>query len=472
MKRNLLTVCICALLATISGNSFAQKLSVGEFTGFNFSNLHGNLTSNKWEAKPGPSAGIFFEYNLTRSFSLQTEIGFLSHYYEMKTYQYLRPEVYYLDSYYTSGLSSSAITSPVSVNYNWDFSFLRFPLMIKYNTPTRLQLGIGGGVYYSLLMNDDLTKEERNATQNDSHTPYPPTHDWGYLFSADLSYPVTNQLRLFISGRLSTGKKVFIEEYRGKNGSNELLFGFKFAPNLSKNLKIKDNSRTDADSSFSRLYIKPGVGATMSWNSAAEQFGNYSANLSTKTGIIIGCHLDKTVSLQSGVQFERKGYSMSDSSIYYHRYASNVNYHGDKVDSKVSLDYLTVPVNFKLSFGDPFTFYVDFGAYAGFLVNANLSGTIIRKYSGSSYYRLDKINLNDAVEGYYKSTDFGYLAGLGFQFPFMKNMKFDIGIHYAKGFKNVLKAPEENENNGSKRDLSFQNSSLSLQFGLQIPIPN
>ena len=87
MKKNFLIVCLCAILMSFTATSFAQKLTFGEYTGINFSNLHGNLTSNKWVSKPGPSAGFSVEYNLGKTlFSVQTEIGFINQYYEMKSY--------------------------------------------------------------------------------------------------------------------------------------------------------------------------------------------------------------------------------------------------------------------------------------------------------------------------------------------------------------------------------------------------
>ena len=62
---------------------------------------------------------------------------------------------------------------PVSEPFKWDFSFLRFPLLIKYKTPTRLQLSFGVGVFYSVLLNDKLTKDERNTAEKDNRNIYP-----------------------------------------------------------------------------------------------------------------------------------------------------------------------------------------------------------------------------------------------------------------------------------------------------------
>jgi len=470
MKKILLTVCICAIIATFPETSFAQKLSVGEYTGMNFSNLHGNLTSNKWEAKTGPSAGFFAEYKLTRLFSVQAELGFLAQYYEYKNYKQLPliPDVIPLEVYYSS-LTSNDIWVPFPETNKWDFSFLRLPLLIKYSTPTRLQLGLGAGVFYSVLMNDDFSKEERNTAKKENRNIYPPTHDWGYLFSVDLSYPVTRGVSVFLSDRLSTGKKVFIENYEAKNGANEILFGLKYTPQRSNKMPVSFKV-SESDSTFARCYIKPGIGVAMAWDSDKKRSGNYSEIFGSNTGILFGYRLDKTVSIQTGFQYQQKGYAFRDSSYLSFRYVPDISSSGQTVDTRVSLNYLTVPLNFSFSIGEPLTFYFDLGIYADFMLNAYSSGTVINEYYGGYNYRLEKRTINDAIEGYYKPVDFGYLIGFGFQFPFRHKMKFDIGLRYAEGFKNILKVPDQF--NRIYDDVSFRNSCLSFQFGVLIPIPN
>jgi hypothetical protein len=446
----------------------SQKLSFSEYTGVNFSNLHGNLTSNKWVPKTGASTGFVVEYNFNRLFSVQSEISFISQYYEMKTY---RQQPTYTDTYYPIPFTS-CIIGPVYEPSKWDFSFLRFPIILKYKTPTRLQLGVGGGVFYSVLMNDDITEAERKAAEKEDRRIYPPTHDWGYLFTTDLSYPVTDGLRLFLAGRLSFGQKVFIESYKAKNGASELLVGVKYSPRHKQNKAINDFEVSDPDSSFIRCYLKPVIGAAMSWNSAKKQLGNYSENYGSKAGLIFGYRAGKVVSLQTGFQFQQKGYAFSDSSFFNHRYATDIKRLGRRVDTHVNFDYLTIPVNLNFSFGNRISWYFELGTYADFMLNASCIGTTIYEYRNGSSYRLEKHTLRDAAEGYYKTLDWGYSAGLGIQFPISGNTKLDIGMHYQRGLKNVLKNPNENEFKGYYDDLTFKNSSLSFQVGLQIPFQN
>lgn len=468
MKKIKLTLFILILLVVKSTIVSAQKFSFGEYSGVNFSNIHGNLLENKWIPKVGPNAGLFVEYSLNKSFSLQSEVGYISQYYEMKTYnnQYAGP-IYYNDL--THNYTLNSIYYPYYYQNKYDFSFLRFPLFIKYKTPTRLQLSLGAGMFYSVLLNDDVTKAEKDAAEKEDRRIYPPTHDWGYLFSADLSYPITNEIRFFATGRISTGQKVFIESVKGENGSSELGFGLKYTPKSRKE-NINDYIKTSSDSSFIRCYIRPVVGLLVGWNSSSKESGNYSSKTGSSAGVAFEYRLDKTLSLQSGVLFERKGYALSDSSLYYHRVATDNRYIKKKVDSKTELDYVTIPLDLKLSFGDPFIFYFDVGLYTGFKVNALCHGTAIESSSSSYGYTLQKININDAVEGYYHDVDFGYLAGLGFQFPFRKNLKFDLGITYSESFSPIINKTDENSGGYSNDDVSIKNGSVALQFGIQIPI--
>jgi len=472
MKNIRLTVFICAILVGSTGITIAQKLSFGEYTGINFSWLHGNLNSTRWAAQPGSTAGFLVEYSLGRSFSVQSEVGFISQYYKMKSYSNLTNILVYQPVTHNSMSSMSPITSPNINMDKMDFSYLRFPLIVKWETPTRLQLGIGGGVFYSVLMNDDFTREERDAAQTEGRGVYPPTHDWGYLLSADLSYPVTKDIRLCLTGRLSSGQKVVMENYKGKNGANEILIGIKYIPWAKNKSTFGAMKKSAPDTIPERCYIKPELGLTLSWNSAKEKLGNYSEIIGSSAGLIVGYRLDQTVSLQSGFRFHQKGYALSDSSIMFHRYLSDDAWPGKKMDTQVNLDYLTIPLNFNLSFGKSLTFYLDFGLYADFLLNASCTGTVINESFAGYSYMLEKQNLNEAVDAYYKSADFGYATGFGLQFPILKKMKIDLGIQYSKGFKNILKEPEKNQFNGYKNDISFQNSSVLLQFGIQIPIPN
>ncbi len=85
---------------------YSQKFSVGVLSGTNRSDIHGNQTSEKWRAKPGPIVGIFFNYSPNRIVSFQTEIDKLTIYYEQSTTYY---PIYFLDGNY------NLVTSPYTM---------------------------------------------------------------------------------------------------------------------------------------------------------------------------------------------------------------------------------------------------------------------------------------------------------------------------------------------------------------------
>jgi hypothetical protein len=235
---------------------------------------------------------------------------------------------------------------------------------------------------------------------------------------------------------------------------------------------VTDSKLSDPDSSLYHSYLKPVIGAAMSWNSARNQLGNYSEKSGANSGLIFGYRLDKTVSLESGFLYQQNGYAFSGTSHYNHRYVTDAKMSGNRIDSQVNFDYLTVPLNLNFSFENRLSWYFDLGMFAGFILNASCTRTSLQEYQSGSSYRLEKYTLHDAVEGYYKTVDWGYSAGFGFWFPISGNTKLDIGIHYQQGLKNMLKKPGENEFKGIYDDRIFKNSSLSLQVGLQIPIHN
>jgi hypothetical protein len=320
------------------------------------------------------------------------------------------------------------------------------------------------------LLNDDVTKEERETANEEGWDIFPPTHDWGYLFATSLSYPVSNNLRAFVEGRISAGHKTFIETYEAKNGATEVLIGLKYTPRRKDKPSIWE-SKSLADSVLSKVYLKPQAGIVYSWNASKEKLGNYDGNTGAVAGVTIGYRLGKVVSIQSGAQFVQKGYAMADSSIYYYRYGYNPASRLDYVDAKVSLDYLVVPLNFNLSFGQRISFYADFGMYVGFLVNTTCRGTAIKEYSDEYNYQIKKITLNESVDGYFESVNWGYLTGAGILFPFKNDIKLDVGVSYSGSSGEVLKEPDANTVNASnEEDLSINNGSISAYFGLQIPI--
>jgi|GEM_PF-6121524 len=85
-----INIIIMLSIVALFGNSFPgypQKFTTGLISGVNFSNLHGELTTGRWQAKPGPVSGIFFNYSFKGLLLFQTELDYTALYYAYKGYQ-------------------------------------------------------------------------------------------------------------------------------------------------------------------------------------------------------------------------------------------------------------------------------------------------------------------------------------------------------------------------------------------------
>jgi len=108
------------------------------------------------------------------------------------------------------------------------------------------------------------------------------------------------------------------------------------------------------------------------------------------------------------------------------------------------LNYLTIPVMANWHFTRQRNWYLNFGPYAGFLLNATTSGNP------------DVSNTN--LKSYFNSTDFGLAFGVGVKIPVSDNMKFFIEAEGQSGFSNLV------TNSGDSSTL--QNARSSLNIGL------
>lgn len=116
---------------------------------------------------------------------------------------------------------------------------------------------------------------------------------------------------------------------------------------------------------------------------------------------------------------------------------------GTEVDGvNFHLNYLTVPVMANWHFGRTRNWYLHFGPYVGFLLNATESSN-----SG--------VNIKDQ----FSSTEFGFDAGIGVKFPVSNQVKLFIEADGQGGFTNIF-------NSGS----SVQSERSSINFGVLFPL--
>ncbi|MGQ7869321.1 outer membrane beta-barrel protein [Sunxiuqinia sp. sy24] len=465
---------ILTLIAWVSFLTFynslqAQDFRVGLYSGASFSNLNGNLQHDKWPAKPGSTAGLMLNYMLNERVALQAEVGLISYYYK----QFRSYEAAYPDDIFpmpTGSLNTDyGIIGPpmyVPANQSRDYQFLRVPLMLKYKTPTRLELELGAGMFYSFLINDEFTGKDRDLlppTQDDQMDHY----DWGYLFSVGISYPLTSQLSLFVDGRYAVGLNEFFPVYEGKNEGSELNFGIRYALK-SKKTTPENGVAGTAEDLGSRWRAVPRLAYNL--NSIRNKSDNhsYESHQGFSAGLSLSCRLGNGLSMMSDVLFDRRGYRVEGESPYVYRLVY-ADYFGGykKVDTKVDLDYLSLPVYFRLGYEDELGFFIDVGAYVAFMMNATSKGDLFYKYADNNNYRYARTYVYDAVEGDFNNKDAGWLVGMGYRLELFHAWVLSFETRYTHGVLNIL---DEKLSIGYEGNEKFRNSSLTLSAGLCIPL--
>lgn len=149
-------------------------------------------------------------------------------------------------------------------------------------------------------------------------------------------------------------------------------------------------------------------------NSSTVQSGS-NTNSSTRVGFNAGFSGDYFFSdrwsIKAKLSYDQKGWN--DGFISVDGGASMV--------TDYKLDYLTVPVMANWHFGKKRNWYLNFGPYAGILLNAEETAL--------------KMDLKDFMQ----STDFGLALGIGVKIPLSERVKILIELDGQSGFTDVFK---------------------------------
>lgn len=469
MKKILLFCASLILAFVVAKPAFTQKLSVGILSGFNFTKPQGYFTSGKWEVKNGPVAGLFVNYEIVKSLSVQTEFDFTIVNYTHKSYS---------NYYYGYGFMplSSSYFAPYYYNNpveNWEYTFYRFPLYFKYSSPTKLRLELAMGGYFSIRGKYEIPSypyspiyTETIYVRTGAYYNYydtPPKYDAGFFYSAGLSYPIAEHLNVHLQGRYFAGKRTYIESVSATNGAGELVFGLGYTGLLKDKNKV---SKPESDSVSHSLSVTVKNGISFSGNSGSDNNNMYSNATGFATGLSFVYRFSKHFSLQSEVMYETKGYTLKGVSNSYFKYTPGSYY---TVDNSVSLGYVTIPLLLNLRFGEKYSVYFNAGMYAAMRTNARCTGIAYSSYSSETGYQLTKINVNDDIDGNIKSNDWGWAMGGGIQYPVLNKYKLDLEVRYTTGNLNIYKQREyylPNENG----DIEIKNRSTIVTLGFQFPL--
>lgn len=435
-----------------SGSS--QVLTAGYYGGVNFSDIHGNSSSGKWKFKPGPVQGLYVDYSFNRIFGFRTGINYSTLYYEHVTN-------YQISGYFPYSYSSSFWPGPYYPgNELSDFSFIAFPAQIRLSVPSVPRLDFMAGIYNAFLIdhNENYYYE----------TSKPSKEDFGYIYSMGLSFPLADKLNATINARYITGRNMMANHSDTWHGSMDLAFGVAWDGILKDKTGMVHSQ--DRDTVSEKIYLIYKGGVNVSWNSCEKDKEKYSLNSGPSLGLLVNFCLGLNSSLRTGLSFDRTGYSLKDSSDSFHRYyvEDDAYYY---VDTKTSVDYLTIPLLINFQIGDQGRFFVNTGPFVGIKLNARCKGTVYYNTASQGSYSRYKRIVHDDLEGVIKDNAFGWIFGGGITIPVFKRLAVESGLQYRRGFGEVFDKSYLPENDAFlSGETVFENSSLSFQIGLRVSV--
>lgn len=143
-------------------------------------------------------------------------------------------------------------------------------------------------------------------------------------------------------------------------------------------------------------------------------------------GINLMYHFNNTISLRTGLNFERKSFKYKDFPIvglFSTKYATDI----------WAFDYLVLPIMGQYSFGKKKNVYIMGGMFSGFLYN--------NQYSRKNYYSnaTEIYRFNDFIERFNR-FEFGITSGVGFSLPLDNKLLISFEIRNNYGLTNIKKS--------------------------------
>jgi opacity protein-like surface antigen len=181
--------------------------------------------------------------------------------------------------------------------------------------------------------------------------------------------------------------------------------------------------------------IELGVGAGINFTNVSSYDGEDNAAYLTalNAGISGEYYFSDRWGLKSKLIYENKGWSNGTISFG----------NSDIIESDFVLTYITLPVMANWHFGSKRNWYLNFGPYVGFLVDAEDSKL--------------ELDLKDA----FNSTDFGLALGIGYKFEISDRTKLYIEYDGQAGLSDIF---EDNSGDAVRNNRSSLN--LGVLFNL------
>lgn len=464
MRKSFVIICIILLTGFIP-SGYSQRLTAGYISGINFSDIHADSYSGKWKYKPGPVQGIALNYNFLKVIGFRAGLSYSTINYEYKNYYPYYGGIYMLPYPWSS---SMVLLPEYRYLRKMDFSFLSIPAQLNVVIPSRPQVNLAAGVFYSFLLDHSMNYEYETGI---------PKNDFGYLYSAGISYPFTDNIQISLDLRYMTGRKDFYDSGSLIYSSSSLIHSpfrhgtFDFIFGIAYSGFFRDHHSTarylQSDTINENIFIAYRGGVNISMNSCEYFRGKYSLFYGPSAGLALYLRLSEGAYFQTGVSFERTGYSLRDSSDFYYRYeVDEVASH--YVRTRVSADYIMIPVMLHFQAGRQRNLYLNTGPYLSIKLNARCKGEAFSESESQGYYSLTRIVVYDDIEGLLKDNDIGWIFGGGMTFPFSKYCSLDFGLQYRIGLKDVFNKTGYSQSVADKSII--RNSVVSINAGLRVPV--
>ncbi len=415
------------------------------------SQIHGQDFGGKWASKPGPAEGFNLAYSLTNVLGFQTGISFSTVYYDHRSafsdiiYPYTNSDI--APGYYTQ------------TTEKMDFTFLRVPLLLTISIPSAVQFNMKAGVFFSFMQDNSPVVNYYGSYK----PPEPKKNDFGYLFSSGISVPLTANLKGEFNVSYLTGKKPFQENLKYRHGSSEFTLGIQYV--FLKKHKTDNVGIASPGDSSKKVTVTYWGGTNVGWNGLKADHSKYSEISGPVVGFSINLPLGRGFSFRSGVSFERKGYSMKDSSTSHYEYIKSA-YSSPYVDSKVLTDYLVIPLLLSFPLESSYSFLIHTGPFLGLKLNSRNVGAGISEARTSSTYTLTKSVFYDDFTNMINDKDVGWILGARVSLPIVNKFRLDLAVQYEYSFKDVY----GNSFSGGQEDkFMIRNRSISFVAGFTIP---
>jgi hypothetical protein len=287
------------------------------------------------------------------------------------------------------------------------------------------------------------------------------------MFSSGISYPLSNKIKATFNVSYLTGRNHLLEGSNLRQGSSEFVLGIDYEF-LKKNKKTINPGFT-GDSTSKKVTVTYWGGVDISWNGLGADRAKYSAGTGPSLGFSVNFLMKSGLSFISGVSFERKGYSLKDSSALFYSYL-NKSTPMYNVNTKVQIDYAVIPLLMSFPVGKSQMVFLSTGPWLGLKLNARNIGVAYNEVRSESDYTVSKTVIYDDLERYIKNNDIGWIFSARVSLPLLNRYKVDLALRYSTGFKNVYNTTIAAERQSSSvEDFVIRNRTISLLIEITIP---